>query len=106
MIDFTRKFGIDDDGVRRTGLAHADELLRLHREVGEGDVLRIDAGGGELFVGERGGEDGSGSSGRGRSRTGNPAKRRATSDAGAVLTETTSFTVTGGAAMVRVSGRT
>ena len=96
----------DDDGVGRTSLAHADELLRLHREVGEGDVLRIDAGGGELQKGKR--RDGRFRIERTRKiwEGRNPLERRATSNAVTGLTETTSFTVTGGAAMVCVSGRT
>jgi hypothetical protein len=34
----------------RPGLADADELVRLHGSVGEGDELRVDADGRELFL--------------------------------------------------------
>ena len=44
----------DDDGVRRARLADADELLALHREVGEGDALWVDAGARELLGGWEG----------------------------------------------------
>jgi len=68
--------------------------------------LRIDAGGGELQKGKR--RDGRFRIERTRKiwEGRNPLERRATSNAVTGLTETTSFTVTGGAAMVCVSGRT
>ena len=50
----------DDHAVRHTRLAHADELLALHREIGERDALRVDAGARELRMGRDGGVDGLG----------------------------------------------
>ena len=41
----------DDDAVGHAGLAHADELLALHREIGERDALRVDARARELGEG-------------------------------------------------------
>ena len=92
----------DDHAVRHTRLAHADELLALHREIGERDALRVDAGARELRMGRDGGVDGLGAPRR------HPEMpdlkialrgfvRRASARA---RTDTTSLTVTGGVAMI------